>query len=229
MIFARLRLAARRPTLESACWPAAAASDSVRGVTAREPVKLYFDYKSPFTYVAMRPAFELGERYAVDVRWIPFLLRIKGPGQRSIYSDWKAKYSYLDARRAANRSGGLRILGPQKIYDSAPALIGGLYAGQHGFFRPYTEAVFERFFRRELEIDLPEQVAALVDSLGHPGAGYLRFLADAGARELDAAIEEAHADHVFGVPIFVFRGELFWGQDRIPLLEERLALAGLRT
>ena len=194
---------------------------------AREEVKLYFDYKSPFTYVAMQPAFGLEERFAVDVRWIPFLLRIKGPGQRSIYSDWKAKYSYMDARRAANRSGGLRILGPRKIYDSAPALIGGLYAMREGFFRPYTEAVFERFFRRELEIDVPAQVAALVDSLGGSGEEYQAFLAGDGARELDASIEEAHADQVFGVPIFVFRGELFWGYDRMPLLEERLRAAGL--
>ena len=34
--------------------------------------------------------------------------------------------------------------------------------------------------------------------------------------------EEAHQDNVFGVPIFVLRDELFWGHDRIPLLEERL-------
>jgi 2-hydroxychromene-2-carboxylate isomerase len=198
-------------------------------MAAREIVKLYYDYKSPFTYVAMAPAFELAERYSVELRWLPFLLRIKGPGQRSIYSDWKAKYSYLDARRAANRRGGLRILGPKKIYDSAPALVGGLYAMRQGFFRPYTEAVFERFFRRELEIDVPEQVAALVDELGHSGEEYLGFVAGEGPRALDASIEEAHADHVFGVPIFVFRGELFWGQDRIPLLEERLAEAGLRA
>ena len=194
---------------------------------AMEEVKLYYDYKSPFTYVAMAPAFELPERYAVELRWLPFLLRIKGPGQRSVYSDWKAKYSYMDARRAANRRGGLRILGPQKIYDSTPALVGGLYATRRGFFRPYTEAVFERFFRRELEIDVPAEVAALVESLGHPGEEYLGYLAGEGARELDASIEEGHADRVFGVPIFVFRGELFWGQDRIPLLEERLAEAGL--
>jgi 2-hydroxychromene-2-carboxylate isomerase len=197
-------------------------------VAARETLKLYFDYKSPFTYVAVEPAFELGERHAVDLRWLPFLLRIKGPGQRSVYSDWKAKYSYFDARRAANRRGGLRILGPQKIYDSAPALIGGLYATRQGFFRPYTEAVFERFFRRELEIDVPAEVAALVESLGHSGEEYLRFHGGEGPAALDASIEEAHADRVFGVPIFVFRGELFWGQDRIPLLEERLAEAGLR-
>jgi 2-hydroxychromene-2-carboxylate isomerase len=198
-------------------------------MAAREEVKLYFDYKSPFTYVAMRPTFELSERFAVDVRWIPFLLRIKGPGQRSIYSDWKAKYSYMDARRAAKRLGGLRILGPQKIYDSAPSLVGALYMRRQGLFRPYTEAVFERFFRRELEIDRAAEIAALVDSLGGSGEEYLGFLEGEGARELDASVEEAHADHVFGVPIFAFRGELFWGQDRMGWLEERLAEAGLRV
>jgi hypothetical protein len=35
------------------------------------------------------------------------------------------------------------------------------------------------------------------------------------------------ADHVFGVPFFVFRGEAFWGHDRLPLLEQRLIGAGL--
>jgi 2-hydroxychromene-2-carboxylate isomerase len=35
-------------------------------------------------------------------------------------------------------------------------------------------------------------------------------------------------DQVFGVPIFYFRGEPFWGYDRMPLLEERLTEAGLK-
>jgi 2-hydroxychromene-2-carboxylate isomerase len=37
-----------------------------------------------------------------------------------------------------------------------------------------------------------------------------------------------YADHVFGVPIFIFEDEPFWGHDRIPLLEERLAECGFR-
>src|SRR5260221_8092819 len=118
-----------------------------------EEVKLYFDYKSLFTYLAKDPAFELPARYDVVVRWIPFLLRLKGKGERSIYSEYKAHYSYMDARRWANRRGGFRIMGPLKIYNSEPALIGGLYALQHGFFRDYSDAVFTRFFQRALEID----------------------------------------------------------------------------
>lgn len=191
-------------------------------------LKLYFDYKSPFAYLAAEPAFALPERYAVALRWLPFLLRIKGPGQRSVYSDWKAQYSYLDARRWANRRGGFPIKGPRKIYDSTPALIGGLFAQRSGFFRPYSEQVFARFFRRELEIDLPEQIAALIAELGRSDSEYRAYLAGAGPAALEACIEEAHRDEIFGVPIFVFRGERFWGYDRIPLLEERMTEAGLR-
>ena len=191
-------------------------------------IKLYYDYKSPFAFLAMEPAFDLPERYQVAVRWIPYLLRLKGPGQRSVYSDWKARYSYMDARRWANRRGGFPIKGPQKIYDSTASLMGGLYAEEHGFFRPYTEEVYARFFRRELEIDLPEQVAALIDELGHDGADYLAWAAGEGAEQLEACISEGHADQIFGVPIFLFKGEAFWGHDRIPLLEERLIERGLR-
>ena len=42
-----------------------------------------------------------------------------------------------------------------------------------------------------------------------------------------AGLVEAEGDHIFGVPIFVLRGEPFWGHDRIPLLEERLREFGL--
>jgi 2-hydroxychromene-2-carboxylate isomerase len=197
-------------------------------MSAGEQLKLYFDYKSPFAFLAAEPAFALPARYAVELRWLPFLLRIKGPGQRSVYSDWKAQYSYLDARRWANKRGGFPIRGPRKIYDSAPALIGGLFAQRAGFFRPYTEQVYARFFRREFEIDLPEQVAALIAELGHSDAEYRAYLAGPGPAALEACIEEAHRDEIFGVPIFVFRGERFWGHDRIQLLEERLNEAGLQ-
>ena len=194
---------------------------------AREELKLYFDYKSPFAYLAKDVAYGLPERFAVDLRWIPFILRIKGKGERSIYSEYKARYSYMDARRWANKRGGFRIMGPLKIYDSVPALIGGLYAMREGFFRPYTDRVYPRFFERALEIDQPDAIAKVIEEVGGSAAGYLAYLRGEGAAQFDACQEEAAADHVFGVPLFVFRGEQFWGHDRIPLLEKRLAEAGL--
>ena len=195
----------------------------------REEVKLYFDFKSPFAFLAAEPAFALPDRFRIRLRWIPYVLRIKGQGERSIYSDWKAQYSYLDARRWANARGGIPIKGPLKIFDSRPALIGGLFAEREGFFRRFTLEVYARFFRRELAIDEIDAVAALIDELGHSGEAYRGFLAGEGASAFDACVEEGHADHVFGVPLFRFRDEPFWGYDRMPLLEERLASAQLRV
>ncbi len=58
---------------------------------------MYSDYKSPYAYLAFDPGFELERKFNVRVRWRPFQLRIKGKGERSVYSEYKVRYSYLDA------------------------------------------------------------------------------------------------------------------------------------
>jgi len=189
-------------------------------------IKMYSDYKSPFAYLAFDPAFELEKRYRVRVRWIPFVLRIKDRGQRSIYSDYKAQYSYLDARRWANQR-GLIIRGPLKVYDTTPALLGGLFAQSQGRLMDYSHRVYERFFKRELEVDQSAAIAALIASLGMSAEDYHEYMAFEGARAFERAQEEAAADHAFGVPIFMFGGEPFWGHDRLPVLEQRLRERGL--
>jgi 2-hydroxychromene-2-carboxylate isomerase len=189
-------------------------------------VKMYSDYKSPFAYLAFDPAFELQQRYRIRLRWIPFQLRIKGKGERSEYSEHKATYSYLDARRWA-KPRGLLIRGPLKVYDTRPALIGGLYAETQGRLMDYSRRAFELFFRREFEADQPDAVAALMESLGLSGAAFHAYFQGAGAAQYDRAQAEAAQDKVFGVPLFLFEREPFWGHDRIAMLEERLTEAGL--
>src|SRR3954469_3782328 len=107
-------------------------------------LKMYSDFKSPYAYLAFDPAFALEQRFRVRLRWLPFQLRIKGKGERSVYSEYKVKYSYLDARRWG-KPRGLWIRGPLKIYDSTPALVGGLFAERHGQLVAYGRTVFERF------------------------------------------------------------------------------------
>ena len=92
---------------------------------ASKEVKMYSDYKSPFAYLAFEPGLELEKRYDVRVRWIPFQLRVKDKGERSLYSEYKTRYSYLDARRWA-KSRGLVIRGQLKVYDTRIALIQAL-------------------------------------------------------------------------------------------------------
>jgi 2-hydroxychromene-2-carboxylate isomerase len=191
-------------------------------------VKMYSDFKSPYAFLAFGPAFDLEEKYRIRLKWKPFQLRLKGKGQRSQYSEYKVKYSYMDARRWANMHGGLMIRGPLKIFDTTPALIGGLFAEKHGKIRQYGKRVFELFFKRELAADEVDAIAPVIAGIGLSERGYRDYFAGEGQSDYQRIQEEAAVDQVFGVPMFYFENEQFWGYDRMGLLEVRLTEAGLK-
>src|SRR6266404_1690611 len=125
-------------------------------------IRLYYDYKSPFAYLAMAPAYALMESHRVQLRYIPHEIDIRtvfgGDLDERPERSWrKIRYLYLDARRFANER-GIVIRGPQKIFDSRLSLISGIFADQHGRFRAYSDRVFERFFKRELNIEAESEL-----------------------------------------------------------------------
>jgi 2-hydroxychromene-2-carboxylate isomerase len=130
----------------------------------------------------------------------------------------------MDFRRQAKKR-GLTILGARKIWDSSLAGIGMLWAKRQGptALRAYHDRVFERFWKRELDIEDPAALAALLAEPGVPTAAWDGFLAGEGRRELDGIREAAEAAGVFGVPTYVLDGELFWGREHLPDLRELLA------
>ena len=127
----------------------------------------------------------------------------------------------MDVRRIANTR-GLTVYGPQKIFDSSIVHIGMLRAQDHGRFEPYIDRVFLHFWKRELEIEDPAAVAAILDEAGVPSAGFAEWAQGEGRRRHDALCREAEALGVFGVPTFVFRDELFWGSERLDMLRARI-------
>lgn len=191
----------------------------------RTVVRVYSDYKSPYAFVAVRPAYELAEAYDLDLEWRPYTLRIAeylgSVENRSAHSWRRVKYSYMDARRFANRQ-GLTLKGPQRIFDGYYANAGMLFAQANGIFARYHDTVFDRFWKRELDIDVLAEVAAVVAGAGGDAEAFAAYAEGPGRAEMDAVIDEAEAMGVFGVPMFVLDGELFWGGDRLDLLRERL-------
>jgi 2-hydroxychromene-2-carboxylate isomerase len=195
------------------------------------PIKLYFDYKSPFAYLAKDEAYKLEENYHVQIEWLPYVLNIPealGDLQNRTKQQWrKIRYLYMDARRWANKR-GLIVKGPQKIFDSSIAAIGMLYARKQGKFRAYHDRVYERFWKRELDIEDKQAIAKTVAEAGADPEGFLPYLEGDGRTELGAIQQRAEEDEIFGVPIFIVEKEMFWGHDRIPLIREKLDAMGLR-
>ncbi len=193
-------------------------------------VRVYTDYKSPYAFVAVRPTYALEDRFDIALEWRPYTLRIEeylgSVEQRTAHSWRRVRYSYMDARRFANRQ-GLTLKGPQRVYNGYYANAGMLFAQRAGFFRAYNDAVFERFWNRDLDIDVMTEVSSVIDGLGGDAAAFEAYAEGGGRQEMDAIIDEAEAMGVFGVPMFVFEGELFWGGDRIDMLCERLRESGV--
>jgi 2-hydroxychromene-2-carboxylate isomerase len=199
-------------------------------------LKLYIDYKSPYAYLAKDPAWRLAVETGVEIDWLPYILdipaylgsaRVDGDGRvveqdRNAHQWRRVKYSYMDVRREANRA-GLTIRGTQKIWDSALAGVGLLFAKRQGVFRAWNDEVFERFWKRELDIEDP---AALKDVLQRAGADvgtFDAFVAGEGRQELKAVQEEAERRGVFGVPSFLLPdGDLYWGREHFARVREVL-------
>jgi 2-hydroxychromene-2-carboxylate isomerase len=200
--------------------------------TDNETLKFYYDFKSPFTYLALGPALALERSHRMRLRFIPrdFEPRIAYGGELEERQphDWnKVRYLYADARRFANER-GIIIRGPQKLFDSRLAMMSGIYAERHGRFRDYAPIVFERFFRRELDIEDPAALAVVLREAGLNAEDFARYAASDGLEDLERARAEADRDGIFGVPTIIVSGEPFWGNDRIDWVVKKLDAMGLR-
>src|ERR1700737_561155 len=145
-------------------------------------IKLYFAYTSPFTYLAMAPAYALEQSHRVRLRLIPYGVNIRAVygGERVDRAERnrsKLRFFYLDARRMAQFA-GLTICPPRKIYSARYAFYGGMCAEDQGLFRPYANRVFERFWRRDLQIEQPEALAGILQEVGAKTEPFLRYVDD---------------------------------------------------
>jgi 2-hydroxychromene-2-carboxylate isomerase len=193
-------------------------------------IKFYFAYTSPFTYLAWYPARDLEQTHRVKLRFIPYGVNIRktyGNLDDPTVERRKVRYLYLDARRIAKER-GLIIYPPKKIFSCRLAFYGGQFAAKNDRFVPYSNRVFERFWKQELDVENADAIDAVLQEVGLDLPEF-HFYVDTDARaDLNRCFEEAAEDQIFGVPTFVVEREPFWGEDRIDWLIKKLDALGLR-
>lgn len=194
-------------------------------MTSPSELTVYIDVKSPYAYLAIAPTRALAAEFDIAPVWKPYTLEIPdflGAVETRNEHQWRrVRYSYMDARRLANQV-GLTVRGPQKIFDSSIAHIGMLRAQEQGRFEAYIDRVFERFWKRELEIEDPAVIASVLEEAGVPATDFAGWAEDEGRRRHDAIQREAEDLGVFGVPSYLYREELFWGGERLGMLRDRI-------
>lgn len=192
---------------------------------ARVPVDFYFDYSSPFAYLALTRAEQV---FGDAGRWRPILLgglfRSIGTADVPLFTQSPAKrqHTMQDLGRQARRL-GVEFNWPSRFPVSSVLALRVTLAGRLSETRAgrgLIVAIARALWVEDRDIADPAVLVALADAHGFDGE---RLIAAAGAAAtklgLRTETEAAQAAGVFGVPTFVVRREageeLFWGVDRI--------------
>lgn len=201
-------------------------------------LEVYIDYKSPYAFIAKDPTYQLEGEFGIEIDWYPLTLNIgsflgtakKNDSGKVVENNrsprqWLAvKYAYKDARRYAELR-GLTLKGTRKIWDSSVAAIGLLWAKRqgHDVLKGYTDMTYERFWKRELDIEDPAVVAGILDEAGATTEGFLEYLEGEGREYHDKLQDEILDRGYYGVPTYVIDDEMYFGRQHLPQVRWHLA------
>jgi 2-hydroxychromene-2-carboxylate isomerase len=203
-----------------------------RGGVGDAPIDFWFDFASPYGYFMSEKIDALALRHGRRVRWRPVLLfavlralGLPAPLGHAV----KAAYMQQDFARSA------RFLGvpyglPQGFPTTTQHAARAFYVLQQeapGSAVPFAHRALRGYFQAGEALGDAVQVArwasALAPQVGDE-QGWMARLAGHDAKAwLSRAVDEAVEANVFGSPFVVIDGEAFFGVDRLPQIEARLA------
>ncbi|WP_395699708.1 2-hydroxychromene-2-carboxylate isomerase [Aquabacterium sp.] len=193
-------------------------------------IEFFFDCSSPWTWLAFHNIQPMIAELKVPVQWKPVLVGgIFNAVNPSVYEFREkgvpAKQAYLrkDLQDWA-RHCGLHIVFPPKVFpvNSVKAMRGCLWLAPQGLLVPFASAVFEAYWSREQDISQDAVLAPLVRALGVDEAAFFAGIAQPEIKaQLKANTDEVIARGGFGSPtIFVGGDDMYFGNDRLPLVRE---------
>lgn len=190
---------------------------------AAAPIDFYFDFSSPYGYLASMRIERLAQQYGRPINWHAILLGpvFKMMNVSSLVNvPLKGVYSRHDIARTA-RFHDIPYREPDTLpISSHHAARAVLWTQQHATGAVgLIHALFAAFFTRNTDISDLDTVIAIAGDLGIDAAMLREAITgDAIKAALKTEVEAAVARGVFGAPFIIADGEAFWGFDRFDQL-----------
>jgi 2-hydroxychromene-2-carboxylate isomerase len=181
------------------------------------PIDFYFDFSSPYGYLASQKIEALAAKHGRGVTWRPMLLgaafKVSGV-QPLVNVPLKGEYSKRDFLRSA-RFYQVPFRVPEPFPISTLHACRAFYAAPVDVSVRLAKALYSAYFTENVNIGEAENVLKI--------AGYLGLKPDLNDQSIKdktrAEVEAAIAKGVFGSPYIVVDGEPFWGMDRFEQLD----------
>lgn len=194
-------------------------------------LEFWFDYSSPFAYLASTQVESLAARTEALLVWKPMLLGglFKLIGTPIVplqaFPGAKNRHTLLDLHRWADHW-GVPFQYPTRFpMRTVAALRMALGAGDR--IAPFSHGVFRAYWVDDEDLDDSDTLIRIADEAGLDGPALLEGTQDPALKqELIDRTNEAAARGICGAPSFFVGDELFWGQDRLHFVEAALRHAG---
>jgi 2-hydroxychromene-2-carboxylate isomerase len=193
-------------------------------------IEFFFDCSSPWTYLAFHNIQPLAKEFGAEISWRPILVGgVFNAVNPSVYAardtpvPLKARYHKKDLADWA-RSAGLSIKMPPTVFpvNSVKAMRGCIWLAKD--MVPFARAVFEAYWGEDKDISRDEVLSEICGRLGIDSPGFFAGISDKAIKDqLKANADEVIARGGFGSPtIFLDRTDMYFGNDRLPLIREAL-------
>jgi len=193
------------------------------------PIEFYFDFTSPYSYLASEQIEPLAQRYGRTVAFRPTLLGavFRISGQRPLLEiPLKGDYSRRDFARSAryaNIAWQMPTVFPIATVQAARACL-VLQASQPQLATAFIHGAFRAYFAQGRNIAQTGVLHEVLQEIGADAAAVLQATAEPQVKaQLKQAVDDSIARGVFGAPYVIVDGEPFWGSDRLPQVERWLA------
>ena len=186
----------------------------------KAPIDFYFDFSSPYGYLASHLIDKLAARYERPVKWRPMLLgaAFKATGAAPLPTiPLKGEYAKRDFLRSA-RFYNVPFRLPDPFPISTVSACRAFYASPEDAQVALAKALYKAYFADGVNVGEADNVLRVAASVGCKPDLNDPAVKDKTRTEVDAAI----AKGVFGSPYIVVDGEPFWGVDRFDQLERWL-------
>ena len=193
-------------------------------------IDYYFTSSSPWVYLGHAAIRAVAQRHGARLNPRPVQLggvwEISGAVPLAQRTPTRQRYRFLELQRFAELR-SLPIVYRPKAAPLDPTLADLTVAAilvDGGDPLDFMASLFSAFWAEDRNIADEAVVAALLEQHGlDPAAVMARAGSDAAAALRRENTQAAIAADAIGVPAYVLDGEVFWGQDRIDLLDRALS------
>lgn len=198
----------------------------------KAPIEFWFDFSSPYGYIAATQIDNIAEDHNRTVQWRPFLLGAvmkESGGAPLANSPMKFNYMKSDVERFC-RLYGISYSLPETFPIGAVAASRAFYWLEQQDPQKaadFAAVVYSAYFEHGTDISQPEAILGIAAKMGIDQDALGQALADPAVKgKLKDICDEAVARGIYGSPWIIVDGEHFWGADRLWMVEEWLETGG---